>query len=158
MKSGIKSVGPWTKSRLGRDSVLHTHPQALLSTDQFFWVCWVQSTRFHLVILENSEKLIGTAQYQVVPISLPSFTEFAECYVSITHVNSVSVSVYHVTICQWTLFRDTRQLTTILSLSLCSLRHSSKILRATLKSYLMSLLFSHHQWISTRTLYSSFQP
>ena len=31
-------------------------------------------------------------------------------------------------------------------------------LRATPKSYLMSLLFGHHQWISTQTLYSTFQP
>ena len=80
------------------------------------------------------------------------------CYVSVTHVNSVSVCVYHVTICQQTPFQDARQLTTILSSSLCSLGHSSEILRATLKSYLMSLLFGHHQWISTQTLYSSFQP
>ena len=80
------------------------------------------------------------------------------CYVSITHVNSVSISVYHVTICQQTLFRDARQLPTILSSSLCSLRHSSEIPQATLESYLMSLLFGHHQWISTWTLYSSFQP
>ena len=82
----------------------------------------------------------------------------AICYVSVPHVNSVSVSVYHVTICQQTPFWDARQLLTILSLSLCSLRHSSEIPRATLESYLMSLLFGHHQWISTRTLYSSFQP
>ena len=80
------------------------------------------------------------------------------CYVSVTHVNSVSVSIYHVTICQQTPFRDARQLTNILSLSLCSLGHSSEILRATLKSYLMSLLFGHHQWISTWTLYYAFQP
>ena len=82
----------------------------------------------------------------------------ADCYVSVTHVNSISVSIYHVTICQQTLFRDAWQLTTILSSSLCSLRHSSEILWATLKSYLMSLLFSHHQWISIWTLYSTFQP
>ena len=80
------------------------------------------------------------------------------CYVSVTHVNSVSISVYHVTICQQTLFWDAWQLATILSSSLCSLRHSSEILQATLKSYLMSLLFGHHEWISTQTLYSTFQP
>ena len=79
-----------------------------------------------------------------------------QCYISITHVNSVSISVYHVTICQQTPFRDARQLTTILSSSLCSLRHSSEILRATLKSYLMSLLFGHHQWISVRGPNNSF--
>ena len=27
------------------------------------------------------------------------------CYISVTHVNSISISVYHVTICQQTLFR-----------------------------------------------------
>ena len=90
--------------------------------------------------------------------SFPANDQSGTCYISITHVNSVSVSVYHVTICQQTPFRDAQQLTTILSSSLCSLRHPSEILWATLKSYLMSLLFGHHQWISTRTLYSSFQP
>ena len=44
------------------------------------------------------------------------------------------------------------------SSSLCSLGHSSETLRATLQSYLMSILFGHHQWISTWTLYSTFQP
>ena len=82
------------------------------------------------------------------------------CYISVTHVNSVSVSVsvHHLTICQQTPFQDAQQLATILSSSLCSLGHSSETLQATLKSYLMSLLFSHHQWISIQTLYSTFQP
>ena len=82
------------------------------------------------------------------------------CYVSVTHVNSifVSVSVYHVTFCQQTPFQDAQQLATISSPSLCSLGYSCKTLQATLKSYLMSILFGHHQGISTQTLYSTFQP
>ena len=78
-------------------------------------------------------------------VLIRALTEEMRYYVSVTHVNSVSVSVYHVTICQQTPFRDAQQLTTILSSSLCSLGHPSEILQATLKSYLMSLLFSHHQ-------------
>ena len=68
------------------------------------------------------------------------FFFFFLCYISITHVNLISVSDYHVTFLSTTLFWDAQQLATISSVPL----FTWTFLQATLKSYLMSKLFGHH--------------
>ena len=68
------------------------------------------------------------------------------CYVSITHVNSVSVSVYHVTFCQQTPFRDAQQWATISSLSLCSLGHFSELLSSLTLCQYYSVIISGYQF------------
>ena len=80
------------------------------------------------------------------------------CYVSVTHVNSISVSIYHVTFCKQTPFQDAQQLATISSSSLCSLRHSSETLQATLKSYLMSILSVIISWYQLGLFTLHFNP
>ena len=81
-----------------------------------------------------------------------------ECYVSITHVNSISVSDYHVTFLSTnSVPRHTTVGYHIISVPL----FTWTFLRATLSyseviSYVKTIWSS--QWISTWTLYSSFQP
>ena len=42
----------------------------------------------------------------IYPLSQSEVGALHDCYVSVTHDNSVSISIYHVTFCQQTLFQD----------------------------------------------------